>query len=92
VGHLLACDQHWLLEERQFMERVRMVHAYDPGDPPGHAHRPLDGLAPAGRQALRRALAALAPGDPLVLEVFAWEGVARSAAALRAWCGQWGLA
>jgi len=76
LGHLLAMGHALPEDEAALAAAVRMLHVYAPygeeGPPPGrsHVHRPLQQLAPEGRDRLLWMLGHLAP-ETVVLEVFA---------------------
>lgn len=76
MGHLLTYGQHGLSVSGELLRRVRMVHVHAPGG--GDRHRPLDELTPEEAAWAARMLPALPAGAVLMVEVFAWEGVAAS--------------
>ena len=72
VGHLMAFDQHWLLDEPDLPARVELVHCYAPGIVTArHEHLSLAELSPAQILTLRRVLELIRPNTPILFEVFA---------------------
>jgi len=89
LGHMLAMGHALPEDESALAAAVRMFHVYAPygeeGPPPGrtHVHRPLQHLAPEGRDILVWMLGHLRP-ETIVVEVFAPNHLLESLAVLNA--------
>jgi len=71
VGHLMAFDQDWLLDEPGLPGRVELVHCYAPGIVKGrHEHMALTELSPSQRRTLGRIMRLVRPNTPILFEVF----------------------
>lgn len=97
LGHVLAYGQEALLEMlARLPETARpgMLHYSAPGSgqqgKPKSAHRPLDELAPWGREVGEFLLAHLAPGGVIVAELFDWRYIERSLPVIMDWLLRYG--
>ena len=71
VGHLMAFDQHWLLDQPDLPGRVELIHCYAPGIVKHrHAHLPLGKLSRDQAKTLRQVLEMAKPDVPILFEVF----------------------
>ncbi|MBI4805662.1 MAG: hypothetical protein HY795_10555 [Desulfovibrio sp.] len=71
VGHLMAFDQHWLLDQPGLSERVELIHCYAPGIVKHrHEHLPLSELSPGQSETLRLIFELIRPDTPVLFEVF----------------------
>lgn len=87
LGHLLAFEQHALLEHCG--PQVKMLHVYAPGPKPGHKHLSLAHLTSGERDVLYDLLERLDEQTErvLVLEIFDWSAVQESITLLKEWTG-----
>lgn len=86
LGHILAYDQHPLLDLPGIWDTVRMLHVYAPTETGRHVG--LEHLDEAGQNLLRRMLDNF-HGGVLTLEVFDDKEIFRSLELLAQWTAQW---
>lgn len=71
VGHLMAFDQHWLLDEPDLPDRVELIHCYAPGIAKHrHEHLALNELSPGQVKTLGQIFQMTKPDVPVLFEVF----------------------
>jgi len=71
VGHLMAFDQHWLLDQPCLSDRVELIHCYAPGIVRyRHEHLSLSELSPEQAKTLRLVFELTKPDTPVLFEVF----------------------
>lgn len=75
LGHILAYDQHSVLNLPNLWETVRMLHVYAPGK--GGRHTSLANLDESGQEVLRTMFEHF-QGDTVTLEVFDEKGIFES--------------
>lgn len=92
VGHLMACNQHWLLDEPSLPGRTRLIHCYAPGTASsGHKHLALNALSARQRDDLRRIFTLLPPEVPALFEVFSESDLRASLDTFYALMRLWGI-
>jgi len=87
LGHILAYDQHPVLDLPGIWDTVRMLHIYA-ANPGKGKHLGLDHLNDEGKAILRDMLANF-KGDTLTLEVFDETGIFSSLDLLARWMADW---
>ena len=87
LGHILAYDQHHVLELDELWETVKMLHVYAPV-PGSGKHTGLGHLDATGQGLLRDMLAAF-KGETVVLEVFNEKEIFQSLQLIQEWMTQW---
>ncbi len=85
VAHVMAFDQHSLLDEPGRLSRVRLAHWSAPGA--ADRHLPLTAWTPDEAAFAARVAALLPRGTTHLIEVFDWEGIVQSWPVLRALTG-----
>lgn len=89
IGHIMAYNQHSILNKEFIWDRVSLVHVYGLEDHTGHVKLPL--ISEEGKRTLQQILTRVQDKTSVLVEVFAPEDFLDSKQFLLEMAGPWGM-